>query len=277
MQIILSNYKDALTPYRRERGKYYCPACKGHNLSFSRDGKWNCWNNPSREHRLEILAAIFPKFRSSFQPSKSESIPRSIPEIYPAQLGYPLINQLRLSETIGNRTTHSYSDHQRVVRYNYRNHKIIYPQHFNGRYWLNGAGDRPWIPFGLERLFPYPGVVNLVLLVEGQKCVEIAHNRGIPALCLEGGDYSCLTISSKLEQICHKPQPLLLVTLPDNDPAGIYKANHIWQVASRLKIPVKNLDPLQLYPTLPPSGDIEQMPNLDRNKLMKIVKNNLSR
>jgi hypothetical protein len=270
--IIFADYKNILTPYPKEKGKYYCPACGGHNLSFSHQGKWNCWNNPTREHRLEIIAQIIPDF-NYFTPQLSQKLPTIIPpiKIQTERLHLPIIKPQNLSETIDNRTTHNYSDCQRVVRHDYRNHKIIYLQHFNGKYWVNGAGDRPWIPFGLERLFPYPGAVNLVLLVEGQKCVEIAHSRGIPALCLEGGDYSCLTIAPKLEQIHQKLKPLLLVVLPDNDPTGTYKANHIWQVANRVKIPVKILDPLQLQPNLIPGGDIEQIPHLNGSSLLEIV------
>jgi hypothetical protein len=196
-KIILANYKDALTPYHREKGKYYCPACGGHNLSFSSDGKWNCWNNPTKEHRREIMAAIVPEFKGNWRDKNREIIPTFTSKVYPAQLGYPLIKPTTLSETVGNRTTHIYSDCQRVIRYDYRRGKDIYPQYFNGQSWVNGAGDLAWMPFGLVRLFPYPGVVNLLLSVEGQKCVEIAHNRGIPALCLEGGDYSSRTIKIK--------------------------------------------------------------------------------
>lgn len=274
-QIILANYKDSLTPYRREKGKYYCPACGGHNLSFSRAGKWNCWNDPSREHRLEIMAAIVPGFNRNSPSRTRENIFSFTPKIYPALLHYPLIKPLVISDTVGNCTTHMYSDRQRVIRFDYPSHKIIYPQHFTGKYWVNGAGNKPWIPFGLTRLFPYPGGVNLILLVEGQKCVEIADSRGIPALCLEGGDYSCLTIETKLEQIRQKLAPLLLVILPDHDLAGNYKANNIWQVANRLKMPVKILEPLQIQPNLPPGGDLEQMPGLNRKNLMEIVKNSL--
>jgi hypothetical protein len=282
-KIILANYKDALTPYHREKGKYYCPACGGHNLSFSRDGKWNCWNNPTREHRLEIMAAMVtptcryvPDFKSNRSTYRPEILTNFTPKIYPAQLHFPLVKFIDLSQTVGNRTTHKYSESQRIVRYDYRNRKIIYPQYFNGKYWTNGAGDEPWIPFGLSRLFSYPGVINLILLVEGQKCVEIAHSRGIPALCLEGGDYSHQTMFDKLRAIRDRLERLLLVVLPDYDLDGNRKALQIIHTAKYFSLPTLLLDPLEIEPTLGARGDIEQMPSLNADRLMKIVKRMLS-
>lgn len=42
-------------PNQKEQGKYQCPICGGGNLQFSNAGdKWNCWNDPSNEHRSDI-------------------------------------------------------------------------------------------------------------------------------------------------------------------------------------------------------------------------------
>jgi hypothetical protein len=275
-QIVLADYKQTLTPYRR--GRYICPACAGHNLTFSRLGAWNCWNDPTRAHRLEIMAALVPDFNcSGYTPRvKSEPCPIILPRVHPALLHFPLIKRELLSDVVGRRTHYWYSHSQRVVRIDYADDKSIFPQFLNGSAWVNGAGDRSWAPYGLSRLLPYPGKSNLILVTEGQKCVEIAHSRGIPALCLEGGDYSHQTMFDKLRAIRDRLERLLLVVLPDYDLDGNRKALQIIQTAKYFSLPTLLLDPLEIEPTLGAGGDIEQMPSLDADRLMEIVKRMLS-
>ncbi len=41
----IRNFVDQLIPNKKEKGKYICPACNGHNLSVNlKTGKFNCWN-----------------------------------------------------------------------------------------------------------------------------------------------------------------------------------------------------------------------------------------
>jgi hypothetical protein len=276
MPIVLADYKNALTPYRRYRERYYCPVCNGHNLTFSTTGAWMCWNEPTREHRVEIMARLVPDFKQFTSRVKSESYPVIIPRIHPAQLHFPLMKDDRLAEVIGGRTVYWYSDKQRVVRIDYRTDKVIFPQSFNGKEWLDVAGSSPWTPYGLSRLLPYPGKINLVLVVEGQKCVEIAHHRGIPALCLESGDYSHQTVFDKLRAIKERLGRIVLAVLPDYDLAGNRKAEQIIHTAKYFSLPTLLLDPLAIELMLSTGDDIEQMPNLDVDRLMEIVKRMLS-
>jgi hypothetical protein len=275
--IILADHKEVLTPYRCQKERYICPACEGHNLTFSPLGEWTCWNNPTRDHRFEILDRLFPDRERSDRVAKREpEYPQVIAlTIHPSQIGYPLMTEEVLCQTNGNRTVYRYSDRQRVVRIDTATKRYIFPQHFDGDEWVKGAGDRPWQPYGLSRLLPRPGVTNLVLVLEGQKCVEIAHSRGLPALCLEAGDYSSQTSFDKLRAIKAKLGRLLLVLLPDNDTAGANKANVILHTARYFQLPTLLLDPLVVEPQLSEGDDIEQMPSLDRDRLMQIVKQKL--
>jgi hypothetical protein len=167
-QIILADCWKTLTQYRR--GRYICPACAGHNLTFSRSGAWNCWNHPTRTHRLEIMAALGVGLKRSLPPPEPEYYPNINPNIHPSQLGFPLMRPGELlMEVDGNRTHYWYGDEQRVVRIDIPGDKIIYPQYLLTQDWVNGAGDRLWLPYGLSRYLPYPGKTNLILLVEGQK------------------------------------------------------------------------------------------------------------
>jgi hypothetical protein len=116
--IILANHKEVLMPYRRQKERYICPACEGHNLTFSDIGEWTCWNNPTREHRFEILDRLFPdRERSNYAPKREPEYPQAIaPTIHPSQLGYPLMTDEVLCHTNGHHTAYYYSDSQRVVR-----------------------------------------------------------------------------------------------------------------------------------------------------------------
>jgi putative DNA primase/helicase len=273
--INLANYKEDLTRYRSYPNRYWCPVCDGHNLTFSPIGQWMCWNDPTRAHRIEIMAALVPNFKQFTQRVKSEPCPVIIPPIHFAQLHFPFMKDDQLAEVTGKRTVYRYSETQRVVRIDYRTDKVIFPQFYSGQKWLNGAGSNPWRPYGLSRLLPYPGQINLILVVEGQKCVEIAHSRGIPALCLQGGDYSTQTTFDKLRIIKNTFKRLLLVVLPDYDLAGNCKAQRIIHTARYFNLPTLLLDPLQIEPDLPVGGDIEQMPDLDADRLLAVVRQQL--
>lgn len=271
----LADCKKQLQRYRHNR--FYCPVCGGHNLTFSPVGKWNCWNDDSRAHRLEIMSAVIPTRGKNYSPNPTSEPPPEIllppiPLISSAQLHLPLMSPVILSETIGNRTIYQYSDCQRVTRFNYHTHKVIRPQYFDGESWVKGAGNKQWIPFGLCRLTAYPGRLNIVLIVEGQKCVEIAYSRGLPAICLEAGDYSNLTLKHKLEVVKSQLNCPLLVILPDNDLSGLYRVRNILSVANRLNLPAFAIDPLKIEPQLKIGGDIEQIPSLTIQYLMHIIK-----
>ena len=45
-------------PSPKEKGKFICPACGGGNLQHKSSGKWNCWNDPSSEHRSDIARIL---------------------------------------------------------------------------------------------------------------------------------------------------------------------------------------------------------------------------
>jgi hypothetical protein len=274
-QIILVDRWKTLTPHRR--GRYVCPACAGHNLTFSRTGAWNCWNHPTRAHRLEIMTALGVGWKSSFPHPEPEYYPNIIPNIHPAQLSFPLMRPGELVEVEDNRIHYLYGNCQRVVRIDIPGDKIIYPQHRVGDIWVNGAGNSLWLPYGLSRYLPYPGKTNLILIIEGQKCVEIAHHRGIPALCLEGGDYSQTTTFDKLRAIRDRFERLLLAVLPDNDLPGTRKAEQIINTARYFSLPTLLLDPLKIDPGLAIGGDIEQMVDFDADRFTRIVKQMLSR
>ncbi len=53
----IRNHIDQLTPNKKEKGKYICPACNDHNLSIDlKTGKYNCWNCQDTQEIARILA-----------------------------------------------------------------------------------------------------------------------------------------------------------------------------------------------------------------------------
>jgi hypothetical protein len=277
MTIIFAEYKSKLKRYQNQVNRFWCPVCNTHTLTFAPTGAWNCWNDPERIHRLEILAVVVPDFGKTYHRNPVQSPPPDIilppiPLIPFTQLHLPITTSLQLSEVIGNQTIYHYSDCQQVIRWDYRTHKVIRPRHFNGKDWIHKAGNRPWVPFGLVRLASYPGLLNIVLIIEGQKCVEIASSRCLPAVCLEAGDYSTQTIAAKLEAIRARLERVFLVVLPDYNLAGLYRARNILEVAYKSGIPAIALDPLKIKPDLKVGDDIEQIPELDIEYFMKIIR-----
>jgi putative DNA primase/helicase len=262
MFILLDRIND-LIPYRKERGKYWCPSCDGHNLSICpRTGKWNCWNDPTRHHRIEIIRKLVGEtaqvstYQSRPTPIVLSPIRLSVATLQGLKL--PPLETLALAHHCNSQIFYQYSAQQRVVRSDWEGGKSFCPQHLDDGRWLNGAGSQPWLPYGIGRLQHQGHGLSPVLVVEGQKCVEIAAQSGISAVCLEGGDYSHLTIPFKLRAIQRQVGNPILIVLPDADRSGIDKAVAIAQVSRELGIPCAIIDPQRIC-QMDMGDDIEQM------------------
>lgn len=56
---VISEYLDFLTVSEKDKSKYICPVCEGHNFSIKKDGiVWNCFSDDSREHRKDITTKL---------------------------------------------------------------------------------------------------------------------------------------------------------------------------------------------------------------------------
>lgn len=61
MAFDIREHLDKLEPHPREAGKYFCPACGGHNLSVNMEnGAYNCWSDDSKAHRELIRENLSP-------------------------------------------------------------------------------------------------------------------------------------------------------------------------------------------------------------------------
>jgi hypothetical protein len=262
MFILLDRIND-LVPYPKERGKYWCPSCEGHNLSICRrTGKWNCWNDPTRHHRIEIARKLIGVTAnlSTYQ-HRSTPIalsPVRLPTAMLQSLKLPPLENLTLVHHCSSQIFYQYSAQQRVVRSDWEGGKSFCPQHLDDGKWLNAAGAQPWLPYGIGRLKHQGRKLSPVLVVEGQKCVEIAAQGGIGAVCLEGGDYSRSTIPFKLRAIQRQVGNPIFIVLPDADRSGVDKALAIAQASPKLGIPCAIIDPQRIC-QMDMGDDIEQM------------------
>lgn len=59
-------------------GKFICPACGGNDFSYNEtDGSYNCWNDPSDQHRAEIRNVLAPlkRWERPSRPARSYRFP----------------------------------------------------------------------------------------------------------------------------------------------------------------------------------------------------------
>jgi hypothetical protein len=55
--------EEYLEPNSKEKGKYHCPVCEGHNLSVGKNGKWECYDIPTPDHRQDICNWLNDRYK----------------------------------------------------------------------------------------------------------------------------------------------------------------------------------------------------------------------
>lgn len=69
MTFDIRDHLDQLEPNPREAGKFFCPACGGHNLSISlTTGAYNCWSDDTEAHRALIRENLSPSHLVNTRP-----------------------------------------------------------------------------------------------------------------------------------------------------------------------------------------------------------------
>lgn len=70
---VISQYLDFLTVSEKDKSKYVCPVCEGHNFSIKKDGIiWNCFSDTSKQHRNEVAYKL-RKLNGEFKEKKSDA------------------------------------------------------------------------------------------------------------------------------------------------------------------------------------------------------------
>lgn len=260
----IRNYLDKLEP-AKERGKYHCPACGGHNLSIdSKTGKYQCWTCEDTKRIAKILTADEREHRDylnshSWRPSLSPSSPPQLPTIELARLSGKL--DLPRPRKKGNQTTtvYPYPDGKEVRRIEtfekgQRVKKIPIPYHPKSGQMVKGKGDTPWNAYRRDEATRY-GKGKWVLGVEGEKCVDAARLNQIVAITWQGASWTSDDLVAELLYL-KRSGVKGLVYFRDHDQDGVKKEEKVIKAAQQIDFPVAVIDPVELWPEMPEKGDI---------------------
>jgi predicted P-loop ATPase/predicted RNA-binding Zn-ribbon protein involved in translation (DUF1610 family) len=262
----IRNYLDDLEP-AKEKGKYHCPACEGHNLSIDqKTGKFQCWTCGDTKMITRMLTAKEREHRDylnsySYRPSSSRpsSQQKPLPTIELARL--PEQPKTPQSVTKGNQviTVYPYASGQEVRRIeqfegSQRLGKKVLPYHQQDTRMVAGKGDLPWNAYRINEAIRH-GKGKWVLGVEGEKCVEVARQNQIPAITWQGGSGRLDDILAALLTLKRSGVKGLIYS-PDYDEPGTNKAEKVIKAAQQIDFPVAVVNPVELYPEMPEKGDI---------------------
>jgi hypothetical protein len=170
------------------------------------------------------------------------------------------------------RTTYSYSNSQKVFRYEWpdatnpkgraKTYRQIHIDPNGEEIW--NKGDARWLAYRIgeviELLKTVPdGEPIIILVLEGEPNVELARLHGIAALTLQGSEWSHPEIQIMLEALRATGKNVSIAILRDNDDTGTKKGKGVWLVARHIKFPCIVIDPRVIYPDIPEAGDIKEI------------------
>lgn len=228
--------------------EYICPLCKNNGLKINKNTgyyknyKCNC-------DTKRISAYIFINSTEYRKQRKPREVPVVIPEV-PNVLGVKLslITSTNLYDLntkykdISRGISYFYSPTQRTLRINRvksTGKKIIFPQVVVNDNWVNGVGDSIFPIFTNELTLKG----NLIVVVEGEKCVEYLQSQGIETMSiLNTYTTSIEKIKLVLSDRSKIPNITQFLYIPDLDAVGIKKAITFQQATWSLGIPTRIFD-----------------------------------
>lgn len=189
MAFDIRDHLERLEPNPREAGKFFCPACGGHNLSINLStGAYNCWADDTEAHRALI--------RENLSPAKLEpSHPKP-----------------------GNRSWHYFTvDGQQaahVVRQDYGGNRPKSINRYHQPSLIHAVTPLYWA----ECIDQHTRDGGRVFLVEGEDCCDVLRSLGLNAITFIGGSsgYKKELYYDLLFQIAGS-----LVLCPDMDRPGV--------------------------------------------------------
>ncbi|MEC4896331.1 MAG: helicase superfamily 3, partial [Oscillatoria sp. PMC 1051.18] len=281
-QFDIRNHIDQLTPNTKEKGKYICPVCGGHNLSINaRTGEYNCWNCHDTEGIAKHLNPYKQKTssgkklsRSRKTKSRQQERPAPIPETIelaplPEQGKPPEIKQLQYNwlreKGVPDSATEQrfhYSDTQWVSRFQWADptkpkgySKTIRQAHIdeNGKtVWKKGNGE--WLPYRFDEIQKY-AASKTVFWCEGEPSVEAFRSLSLVATTLQGSAWSKSAIDKSI-QLLLQAGVSNIVIFPDHDDTGYKKAALVDDAADKHGLPCVIIDPTRLWAEMPSKGDV---------------------
>lgn len=258
------------------KNKYICPCCGGKNLSINPgSGKWNCFNDDSREHRRAITLEILNKSgkeiikgdrpREEIKPfrPREEIKPfhprKNIP--IPTDYRFTLSQRTEINHPIPKiwdkrkKTIYWYDTDKLVIRFDYVKNGKATKDFRHAR--CSPDGEIIWGGKVSELgFYNFQNAVNLpaksiIAFVEGEKCVELCAEIGITALTINvGGKWDEVSDAEKFPEIHQQIKQLkdnkAILILPDHDDTGKHHAINIERLLSLYDIPHQTLTMEQL-------------------------------
>lgn len=290
----IRNFQDQLEP-SKEKGKYICPVCGGHNLSIVPEtGKYRCFNNCECK---DIREAIKPwdevlaerqKTNFSAAPNKNpirvkavKPNPTPIPdgELGLVMLTEPATNipqpQKLKSKRKGipgnaTETTYQYSSTQWIDRYEWADTSKEKGYDKSFRQWHRlpdgtpemKKGDFPWGAYRIdEALGAAKSVTGTPALLqhEGEGCVEVGRAHGLAGITFQGSAWDKKTITPEYQRAIEAGIGLI-VFLHDADDTGLKKLQTCQDCADEVGIAFIGINPHDICPDLPyKSSDIKEI------------------
>lgn len=285
----LRNFIDRLTP-AKEKGRYLCPVCDGHNLTLNRKtGAYQCWNGCECKEIRKAIAPLpsynSPPRRHLITRQKAQKLlPPAPPCTAPvlAKLTTPAIDtpqpqkdfERELGEVL--KTTYVYSftpdgQLQRwVVRTDWSDPNKPKGRDKTFRQWHRDAsgqaickkGDLAWEPYRIDEFIAALKAATgfgAGLVQEGEAGVEKARAAGIASITWQGSAWSQNDLERALQKVKQSCPKAILAFLRDNDTAGEKKAQAFQAACTRVGIFSVVIDPVAISPELPDKGDIVEI------------------
>lgn len=138
---------------------------------------------------------------------------------------------------------YKYSTTQRTKRINRlksNGKKIVIPQTLKDSSWINGIGDTSFPLFTNQQTL----IGELILVVEGEKCVEYLNSKGIEAISLLGSYSTSITKIQEALELSRSlvPNVRQFLYLPDLDTTGVQKADIFQRAVWEMKLSCKIFD-----------------------------------
>ena len=227
--------------------EYVCPLCKSNGLKINKENgfyknyKCNC-------DTKKISSYVFAnsEYKKQRKPREVPIVILKIPNVSGVKLS-PITStnlyELNTKYEDANRViSYPYSQTQRTLRINRiksTGKKIIFPQVVVNDNWVNGVGNNIFPVFTNELILKG----NLIVVVEGEKCVEYLQSQGIEAMSiLNTYTTSIEKIKLVFSDMRKIPNVTQFLYIPDLDAVGIKKAVTFQQATWSLGIPTKIFD-----------------------------------
>lgn len=229
--------------------EYLCPLCRNTGLkinkvtSYYKNYKCNC-------DTKRITASIYQDSGITYVP-KPKQVPKlieSVPNL--SNLKLSIVDNPPLLTDISGKylnldgvVIYQYSTNQRTKRINRlksNGKKVVIPQTFSNGSWVNGIGEGTFPIFINQRTL----VGELIVVAEGEKCVEYLNYKGVEAMSFLGSYSTSITKIQEVIEIsrCYIPNATQFLYLPDLDAKGMQKADIFQKAVWEIGLPCKIFD-----------------------------------